>query len=355
MRLGQRIRPRAAPDAGVAMSVERVLKIIHDGMQEAGPKYSEAEMKRVSVIDSHTGGEPTRVVIAGGPELGGGSVADRLNVFREQHDRFRSAVVNEPRGSDVMVGALLVEPEDKSCVAGVIFFNNVGYLGMCGHGTIGLVVTLAHLGRIKPGEHKIETPVGVVTATLHANGEVSVANVPSWRKAKAVIGGRSRHRQNHRRRRLGRQLVFSRRANMATNSRWPTSTRSPISAWRIRQAVNAQGFPEVDHVELFGPPTVPAAHSRNFVLCPGKAYDRSPCGTGTSAKLACLAADGKLAEGATWIQESILGSKFTGKFRWLNRERGEILPVITGTALVNAEVHVAARRSMIRFAGASAS
>src|ERR1035437_8087683 len=93
-------------------------------------------MKKISVIDSHTGGEPTRVVIAGGPELGGGSVADRLKVFREQHDKFRSAVVNEPRGSDVLVGALLVEPQDKTCMAGVIFFNNVGCLAMCGHGTM---------------------------------------------------------------------------------------------------------------------------------------------------------------------------------------------------------------------------
>ena len=143
-------------------------------------------MKRIQIIDSHTGGEPTRVVISGGPDLGGGTVAEQLKIFRERHDQFRSAVVNEPRGSDVLVGALLVEPSDKSCAAGVIFFNNVGCLAMCGHGTIGLVVTLAHLGKIKPGEHKIETPVGIVTATLHASGEVSVANVPSYRKAKNI-------------------------------------------------------------------------------------------------------------------------------------------------------------------------
>jgi proline racemase len=292
-------------------------------------------MKKVLVIDSHTGGEPTRVVISGGPELGGGSVTDRLKVFREQHDRFRSAVVNEPRGSDVLVGALLVEPRDKSSQAGVIFFNNVGYLAMCGHGTIGLVVTLAHLGKIKPGEHKIETPVGVVTATLHESGEVSVANVASFRKAKSVsvdvtgvgkISGDVAWGGNwfflvgeH-----GRELSLANVESLTDFS------------WRIRQAVNAQGFPEVDHVELFGPPQA-GGDSRNFVLCPGKAYDRSPCGTGTSAKLACLAADGKLTEGETWIQESILGSKFTGRFCWLNRERGEVLPIITGTAHVNAE------------------
>jgi proline racemase len=292
-------------------------------------------VKKISVIDSHTGGEPTRVVISGGPDLGGGTVAEQLKIFRAQHDSFRAAIVNEPRGSDVLIGALLVEPSDKSCVTGVIFFNNVGCLAMCGHGTIGLVVTLAYLGKIKPGEHKIETPVGIVTATLHANGEVSVANVPSFRKAKAVTvdvpgigkisgdiawGGNwfflvSEH---------GRELTLAK-----------VETLTDLT-WRIRQAVNTQGFPEVDHVELFGPPQA-GGDSRNFVLCPGKAYDRSPCGTGTSAKLACLAADGKLEEGETWIQESILGSKFAGKFRWLDRQRGEVLPVITGTAFVNAE------------------
>jgi 4-hydroxyproline epimerase len=293
-------------------------------------------MHRVTVIDSHTGGEPTRVVIAGGPDLGAGTVAERLQVFRERHDRFRSAVVNEPRGSDVLVGALLVEPADKSCAAGAIFFNNVGCLGMCGHGTIGLVVTLAHLGRIRPGEHRLETSVGVVTATLHADGSVSVANVPSFRKAVAAQvdvpgigpvtgdvawGGNwfflvEEHGQELDLRRVEQLTDFT---------------------WRIRQAVNAQGFPEVDHVELFGPPSNPARHARNFVLCPGKAYDRSPCGTGTSAKLACLAADGKLAEGQAWIQESILGSRFVGRYRWLDRPRGQVLPTITGQAFVNAE------------------
>jgi len=292
--------------------------------------------RQVKIIDSHTGGEPTRIVIAGGPDLGIGPLDDRREIFERDFDRFRSAVVNEPRGSDVVVGALLVEPEDKSCVCGVIFFNNVGYLGMCGHGTIGLVVTLAHMGRIKPGEHRIETPVGVITATLHANGEVSVANVPSWRAKKDFIldvhgigqiagdvawGGNWFYLvEKH-----GQQLSLA-NADVLTDY-----------CWRVRQAINAQGFPEVDHVELFGSPTAATANSRNFVQCPGKAYDRSPCGTGTSAKLACLAADGKLAEGETWVQESIIGSTFTGKFRWLDRAAGKVSPIITGTAFVNSE------------------
>ena len=293
-------------------------------------------MQRITIIDSHTGGEPTRIVVAGGPDLGRGPLAERREKFQRDFDRFRSAVVNEPRGSDVVVGALLVEPEDRSCVCGVIFFNNVGYLGMCGHGTIGLVVTLAHMGRIKPGEHCIETPVGIVTATLHPNGEVSVTNVPSWRSEKGVAVPVP-----------GIGLVTG---DVAWGGNWfylvekhglPLALANVDAltdyCWRVRQAVNAQGFPDVDHVELFGPPTIAGANSRNFVQCPGKAYDRSPCGTGTSAKLACLAADGKLAEGETWVQESIIGSTFEGKFRWLDRAAGRVSPVITGTAFVNAE------------------
>lgn len=293
-------------------------------------------MHKVNIVDSHTGGEPTRVVVAGGPDLGDGPLAVRREKFQREFDRFRSAVVNEPRGSDVVVGALLVEPEDNRCAAGVIFFNNVGYLGMCGHGTIGLVVTLAHLGKIKPGKHRIETPVGVVTASLHKDGAVSVTNVPSWRRHKAVtvtVPG------------LGKVT-----GDVAWGGNWfflvgkhgqelalANVDRLTDFCWRVRQAVNAQGFPEVDHVELFGPPTVAGAASRNFVQCPGKAYDRSPCGTGTSAKLACLAADGKLLPGKKWVQESILGSTFSGRFSWLDRSLGKVSPVITGTAFVNAE------------------
>jgi 4-hydroxyproline epimerase len=302
-------------------------------------------MTRISIIDSHTGGEPTRVVISGGPDLGGGTVAQRLSVFRERFDHFRSAIVNEPRGSDVLVGALLCEPADKSCAAGVIFFNNVGYLGMCGHGTIGLMVTLAHLGRIGPGEHRIETPVGIVTATLKEDGSVSVGNVNSYRKAKDVA--------------IRVPDVGVVKGDVSYGGNWfflvkdhgldleLANVEQLIEfTWRVRQAVNAQGYPEVDHVELVAkpkqsePPHVGSDRgkvSRNFVLCPGKAYDRSPCGTGTSAKLACLAADGELSAGEEHIVESIIGSRFVGKFQWVNREKGIIAPRITGTAHVNAE------------------
>jgi 4-hydroxyproline epimerase len=289
--------------------------------------------QQVVVIDSHTGGEPTRVVVSGGPDLGTGSLAERRELFRQQFDLFRSAAVNEPRGSDVTVGALLVPPVDKDCATGVIFFNNVGYLGMCGHGTIGLVATLAYIGRILPGDHRIETPVGIVTACLRHDGQVTITNVPSYRKAKAAqvqvpgIGGVTGDVA------WGGNwffLVEDHHQELSMNKVESLTAYTRL----VREAVNTQGFPDVDHVELFGPPTVPSAHSRNFVLCPGMAYDRSPCGTGTSAKLACLAADGKLSEGEDWVQESIIGSTFIGSYR---RNGGDIVPSITGTAFVNAE------------------
>jgi 4-hydroxyproline epimerase len=293
-------------------------------------------MPTIEVIDSHTAGEPTRIVVSGGPLLGAGPLADRLKSFREKHDSFRSAIVNEPRGSDVMVGGVLLEPDDPTCAAAVIFFNNVGYLGMCGHGTIGLVVTLAHLGRIRPGVHRIQTPVGIVTTTLHDDGAVSVANVPSYRKHKAV--------------QIQVPGLGAIQGDIAWGGNWfylvehhdQPLALSRVDAltdftWRIRQAVNAQGHPEIDHIELFAAASDTKSNSRNFVLCPGKAYDRSPCGTGTSAKLACLAADGKLAEGATWVQESILGTMFEGSYCWLDKSTGQVAPTIKGRAYINAE------------------
>ena len=299
---------------------------------------SESGIQRVEIVDSHTGGEPTRVVISGGPDLGEGTIKERAERFHAQFDSFRSAVVNEPRGSDVLVGALLLKPADSNCVAGVIFFNNVGMLGMCGHGTIGLMVTLAHLGRIKPGRHRIETPVGAVTAVLDPNGMVSVQNVLSYRSAQGVT--------------VEVEGVGPVRGDIAWGGNWfflvsehgQALTLDNVEAltgytWRVRTALQGAGITGrdgrvIDHIELFGPSPNPTADSRNFVLCPGKAYDRSPCGTGTSAKLACLYADGKLAPGVVWRQESIVGSIFEG---WVEIIDGEILPTIRGAAYVNAE------------------
>lgn len=295
-------------------------------------------MHRLRAIDSHTGGEPTRVVLEGGPPLEG-SLAERLRILRDHHDAFRAAVCNEPRGNDVLVGALLTPPVDPNAAAGVIFFNNVGYLGMCGHGTIGLVRTLAHLGRIAAGTHLVETPVGTVSTTLHPDGRVSVRNVPAWRyrqhvavhlPGNGVIHGDVAWGGNwfflcadH-----GQALELSRVDQLVAYA-------AEVKAALVAAGITGESGAEIDHIELFAPSSTPGVNSRNFVLCPGRAYDRSPCGTGTSAKLACLVADGALAPGETWRQESIVGSVFEGR---VDRVGDHTVPTITGTAYVTAEV-----------------
>jgi 4-hydroxyproline epimerase len=294
--------------------------------------------RKVRVIDSHTGGEPTRVVVSGGPDLGTGPLAERLERFRSEHDSFRSAVVNEPRGSDVMVGALLCEPVDPACAAGVIFFNNVGYLGMCGHGTIGLVATLAFMKRIEAGEHRIETPVGTVSAFLHSNGEVTVNNVASYRHAANVEVEVPHYGKVQGDVAWGGNWFFLVRDNNMEPSLNNIEHLTDFT-WAIRRALRQQGITgagnqEIDHIEIFGPSHLPAVDSKNFVLCPGKAYDRSPCGTGTSAKLACLYADGKIREGQIWKQESIVGSLFQGS---ITVREGRVYPSIKGSAFVNSE------------------
>lgn len=296
------------------------------------------KFSRVRVIDSHTCGEPTRTVIAGGPDLGNGQLAERLVRFAQDHSAFRNAVINEPRGSDVLVGALLQQPNSPLCVAGVIYFNSVGTLQMCGHGTIGVVATLAHLGRIEPGQCKIETPVGIVRAELHQDGSVTIENVPSFRSAANVA--------------IDVPGFGSVTGDVAWGGNWfflvgdhgfsLTPKQIPIlteytKAIRRTLAANritGDNGSEIDHIELFAQSPTPGVHGRNFVLCPGGAYDRSPCGTGTSAKLACLFADGKLAPGQIWHQESIIGSVFKTCFRIDN---GLLIPQITGTAFVNSE------------------
>jgi 4-hydroxyproline epimerase len=307
------------------------------------------QCRRVKVIDSHTGGEPTRLVVSGGPDLGSGSQAERLECFRSKHDDFRSAVVNEPRGSDVMVGALLSDPVDPSCATGVIFFNNVGYLGMCGHGTIGLIATLAYMKRIGPGEHKVETPVGIVSAVLHEGGEITVNNVASYRSAANVAVNVPGYGEVKGDVAWGGNWFFLVRDNLRDHTRnhaMELTLRNidelTAFTWAIRQALRKQGIAgadgkEIDHVELYAPSQLPGVDSKNFVLCPGKAYDRSPCGTGTSAKLACLYADGKIREGQTWKQESIVGSVFEGSVKVRD---GKVYPSITGSAFVNAEAEL---------------
>jgi len=295
-------------------------------------------LRKIHVIDSHTGGEPTRVVTSGGPDLGSGPLSERVQRFRSDYDCLRSAIVNEPRGSDVLVGALLCEPSDPTCAGGVIFFNNVGYLGMCGHGTIGLIATLAYMGRIGPGEHRIETPVGSVTALLHQNGRVTVTNVPSYRHRAQVSVAVPEFGQ------VTGDVAWGGNWFFLVQADGMELALSNIEAltdytWAIRRALPAAGITgsdghEIDHIEVFGPSRLPGVHSKNFVLCPGKAYDRSPCGTGTSAKLACLYADGKLREGEIWRQESMIGSVFEGS---VTIRDGQVYPSITGSAFVNGE------------------
>lgn len=293
--------------------------------------------QRIKAIDSHTGGEPTRVVISGFPDLGNGPMEERLEHFRRDHDELRAAVVREPRGYDAIVGALLCQPVDEASTAGVIFFNNVGYLGMCGHGTIGLVRTLEHMGKITPGKHIIETPVGKIEAELEANGYVTITNVPSYRFAKDVTvdadgsgvvkgdiawGGNWFFL-------IGEHSMKMEMENLTKLTEFSTRVRSALAANNITGERGA----EIDHIELFS--STPNADSRNFVLCPGIEYDRSPCGTGTSAKLACLYADGKLDEGQVWRQESITGTIFQG---WIRVEDEKIIPIIRGSAYVTAEL-----------------
>lgn len=310
--------------------------------------HEHVEMQRIRVIDSHTGGEPTRVIVEGGPDLGSGTMRERLNVFRDNFDDVRTAVILEPRGSDVMVGAILCEPVDPTCAAGVIFFNNAGYLHMCGHGTIGFVVTLAHMGRLNHGTHRIETPVGIVTVEMLDEQRVSLKNVPSYRYRKAVPVEVPGHGTVTGDIAWGGNWFFLVSDHGLSLSLDHCRQLTDLTEG-IRRTLEANGITGadgglIDHIELFGPPSDPRkADSRNFVLCPGLAYDRSPCGTGTSAKLACLAADGKLKPGATWRQESIVGSVFEGAYEVVSDaaepSSGEpvIIPQVTGSAWVIAE------------------
>ena len=291
------------------------------------------------VIDSHTEGEPTRVVVEGGPDLGDGTMAERLKRFAKDFDDVRRTIILEPRGSDALVGALLVEPTRDDCATGVIYFNNRGYLGMCGHGTIGLAVTLAHLGRIEPGVSKLETPVGVVAVNLIDSNTVTVENVASYRYRKdATVDVPGQGTVTGDIAWGGNWFFLVKSAPCPLDldhERELTSAALAIQAALRDQGITGRDGGEIDHVEFFGAASSPDADSRNFVLCPGGAYDRSPCGTGTSAKLACLADDGLLAPAMDWVQESVIGSRFTASYRIGDDD--EIIPSITGRAFICAD------------------
>ncbi len=301
-------------------------------------------MEKISIVDSHTGGEPTRVVLGGFPALRAADMAGRLTELRRQHDRYRRATVGEPRSAAEVVGALLTEPAQAGSAAGVIFFNNAGYLGMCGHGSIGLIATLAYLGRIQAGVHRIDTPVGTISCELHVDGTVSIENVAAYRHQKDVsieVPG------------YGKVI-----GDIAWGGNWfyliknyadpiDASHLDALNAYAsaVRKALGGAGITgaggaEVDHIEICGAPVTPGCDGRNFVLCPGAEYDRSPCGTGTSAKLACLAADGDLAPGDNWRQESVIGSVFNARYRWSGQDGSRIVPTITGRAHISGEAQL---------------
>ena len=309
-------------------------------------------IKKIPYLDSHTGGEPTRLITSLPFDLGPGSVADKLSALKKNHDDLRRTVLLEPRGSDVLVGAYLVPPADPTCQFGVIYFNNVGYLGMCGHGTIGLIASLAYLGKVQPGVIRVETPVGVVEATLHPadspllSGEgagvrseypnrVSVQNIPAYRHLTHVpvtVDGKTIHGD----------VAWGGNWFFLVHDHGMDVNMSNLEAltdfsWRVREQLSAHGITgadsaEIDHVELFA--STSEADSKSFVLCPGRAYDRSPCGTGTSAKLACLYEDGKLQVGQVWKQQSVVGSVFEGS---IQLQDNRIIPTITGEAWVMSE------------------
>jgi len=296
----------------------------------------------IRVIDSHTEGEPTRVVVSGFPEPTGATMAERRADMMARFDHFRRAILCEPRGHEAVVGALLTPPVSDGSLSGVVFFDNATYLGMCGHGTIGVVRTLEFLGRLRPGPVALDTPVGTVRGTLADDGAVTIENVPAVCHARGVsldVAG------------LGRVV-----GDVAYGGNWffITQFERPLLASDIeeltritrsiaeelrRKKVMGAGGAEVDHVILIGTSDREDADSKNFVLCPGAAYDRSPCGTGTSATMAMLHARGELALEQVWRQESIIGSIFQG---WLSRRGDDLIPHIRGTAYITGE-------SMLRF------
>lgn len=294
-------------------------------------------MHKVDIIDSHTGGEPTRVVLSGLPDLGHGSLPERRDIFRDKFDAWRRAITCEPRGSLILVGALLLPPQHADACAGVIFFNSVGYLGMCGHGTIGLARTLLHQGLVQPGKHLLETPVGLVGMEIHADGRAAVDNVESYRLAANVAVNVPGYGTVHGDIAWGGNWFFISRdcplpLELAHQHDLTTYTTAVYHALHAAGITGADGA-VVDHVEINLPSPTRGVNGRSFVLCPSLTWDRSPCGTGTSAKLACLAADGKLRPGETWRQESILGSVFDASFEPATRG---VLPRITGIAHITA-------------------
>ena len=290
----------------------------------------------IRVIDSHTEGEPTRVIVDGWPQPSGATMQERRDDLRKNYDHLRSAVVCEPRGYSAIVGALITPPVNPESLAGIVFFNNGTYLGMCGHGLIGVVRTMKHLGRLSTGTAQFDTPAGTVSAELNDDDSVTIQNIPARCHALDVAVDVPE---------LGRVV-----GDVAYGGNWFYITHLDLSLelskvgelMRLTQAIQdaideqgvADGMP-IDHIEVSGPATRNDADAKNFVLCSGGEYDRSPCGTGTSAVMAARHARGLLRFGQQWRQESITGSRFVG---WLtNGPNGELVPHIRGSAFITGE------------------
>lgn len=300
------------------------------------PDSSGADALVVRVVDSHTEGEPTRVIVDGWPQPAGASMAERRNDLARNGDRLRRGIVCEPRGHAAIVGALLTPPVSPGAVSGIVFFNNETYLGMCGHGLIGVVRTLQHLGRLSPGVARFDTPVGPVSAELNHDGSVTIQNVAAKAHALDVavnVPGRGR---------VVGDVAYGGNWFFITHTDAALEMSNVDELMRFTRDVQAAideqrpaGGAPIDHIELSGPPGGRDADARNFVLCSGGEYDRSPCGTGTSAVMAALHARGSLAFDQQWRQESITGGRFTG---WLTRGKdGELVPHIRGRAFITAD------------------
>ncbi len=297
----------------------------------------------LKIIDSHTGGEPTRVIVKGCPDLGIGTSAQKIQTLRENYDWIRTATLLEPRGFEAMVGAILTEPHSEDCVAGVIFFNNSGYLNMCIHGTIGLAATLKHMGVINSGSHKIDTPVGIVTIHLNDDDSISVDNVASYRYKSEISVEVPNYGT------ITGDIAWGGNWFFLIDNQGPkvipeniaalTDFTQAVMAALLEQGITGEDGGEIDHIEVFGPAADDHSDSRNFVMCPGGEFDRSPCGTGTSAKLASLYDSGKLAAGDTWRQSSIINTIFTGEVTPTG-EANQVIPTVTGSAWINGETTV---------------
>jgi proline racemase len=309
----------------------------------------------LQAVDSHTAGEPTRIVTGGLPPVAGATMAEKRAALRIRHDALRRALVHEPRGHDAIVVAYLVPPCHPDAHAGVVFCNDVGYLGMCGHGAIGVATVLVGMGMVPAQEPEtrvvLDTPAGLVPCRVAvSNGRaraVTITNVPSFQfrqRAIAAVPGFGKVAAD-----IawgGNWFAFVEAAQLGLHVDKAHLPQLLPAAIAVREALAANGVrgvhPEsgeeqlVDHVKLFDALEGPTPGARAMTLCPGTAYDRSPCGTGTSAKLAVLHSKGELGVGEWFTSESVIGTRFRARIAATTQvgQFAAIVPEIEGAAYV---------------------